>query len=768
MKKNIKKILYVWISIILLISVVSTPIFADWTDDGFGGKVLVENGDFGTNWTEGWTISESHTCNATGYLYGNWSESDHFFTTPGSPDEDWTRANNSHWTVIDHSSWWVGNYTYDTNTSLYNSSFTVLNNSGNNRSQTFGWVHVNDTEVDALYPFIIFSYSGSTDFDCVMWSSTEAWICNWNGTNMTDIVTGDAVVDPSTDATDLSDQWVQEGIYITDSGNYYKIIYNEHNGSLKFKWWGPLFMGEPTGWTIQTVQTNLTHEDATCHGIGVWDPNERDAHVQFDLLNIWQLNYTLNTSDYCNISDYNESRPHMDFPVLDIGTWTEEIMAYFNESEETNLTVDIARDMMKDNITNIMNMESRAFELKTLDNGQQNDTVYYYSICIDNWTGFDAEALFDEWLHLHIQFTPEDDVETGEYADFIVGIDVDNNRQWDLNDRLYYGYANDTEQLAWFQTFNGNGAWAENLASMNIWQTDTSTVGNLHRYTNHLGFSMNIPLADLIKTSGKPINSSDVFGLSIITTTSGDWGSSPQDACVWQNWNETSETPFYTEENNIVNVVSYFLNETEEEGWMVNETCLQRWGEGVIGPGLAASEEIGYTLNVTKTANISSIDEVGVTTAQINYTIWVNNTGAIAITNVVVNDTLFACSCHNFNETALVNTNIDWGNVTNYTCYRVFTNASIGGGESWKIWYVINVSMCPDITHGTLLNTATVNATELGTEYTDTHSISWDSRSTPAGININIDWGEFVGVLIILLTIGFMAGAVAVVRNKRF
>ena len=710
------------------------------------------------NWTAGWTIATDHSCTPLPYLYGNWSELEFF--DGGTADDLWTEANDSHWTITDHSAWWAGNYTYEINTTNINCSFAVLNSSGTNRSQVFGWVHTDDTQVDALYPFIIFAYNNSQDFDCVMWSSTEAWVLNWNGTNMTDIATGSAVVDPSTDAEDLSNQWVQEGVYLTDGGNYYKLIYNEHNGSLRFKWWGGAsFLTEPVGWCIETQHLNLTHDTARCHGIGMWNPNDRKTYMEYDMINVWSLNYSVNTSDYCNISSYNESRPHMDFPVIDLGTWTEEIMSYFNASAEGNVSLATVAKIMKDNITNPMNMESRGLDLATLDNGQQNDTIYYYSCFLDNFTAFSAES-YDEWLHLHVQMCPEDDIETSEYGDFLIGIDVDNNRVWDANDRIYWAYADDGG-LEWNQTYNGNGDTVTNIASWNIWESEAASSGNLHRYNSHLNYAINIPLADLVKTGGEPLNSSDLFGLSILTTTSGTALTS--DAAIWQNWNETSESSFYTEENNLDNVMGYFFGyEGEVEAPTANATILARWGEGEIGTGVESSGDIYYSVTIEKTANITTVAAES-TFALVNYSIWVNNTGAGPLTNVVVNDTKFNCSCHDFNESGDITTNISWDSVTNQSCHRLFNTTTIAAGSSWHIWYTVNITNCSGTPYGNVTNTAVVNATQLTSSSSDSYTISWGnyaSRVCVVYTTPTTDVGDIGSNVFNILGIVFIVGAI--------
>ena len=667
------------------------------------------------------TITEAagnSPCTSTGYEYGNWSHSEHINGTDDF-EESWIVENSSAWNGTDESIWWSGNYTLSFNGSASNHSYAMFNNSGMNRTQRFGWVHSNDTEVDAMWPYVIFAYENASSFDCVMWSSTEIWMLHWNGTNMTDVYTGDIVVTPSVDATDISDQWIQEGVYLTDEGNYWKLIYNELNGTLKFKWWGGGFMNEPVGWATDYIHANITYTTCKCQGVGVWNPNARETYMQWDLLNVWQLNYTVNTSAWCNISGNNVSRPHMDFPVIDLGTWSEEIMSYFNATADGNMTIDNIRSIMKDNITNPMNMESRMFELKSLDNGQQNDTVYYYSCVLDNFTAF-AEESFDEWLHLHVQMCPEDDIETDEYGDFMVAIDVDNDRTWDARDRFYWGYIDDLGDV-WFQSFDGNGAPKANIAACNIWESDTDATGNLHRYGSHLNYAISIPLADLVKTNGEALNSSDLFGLHISTTTSG-MVFTTQDPCVWQNWNETTESTYIDEENNMANVVEYFLNCTGEmEGYVANDTNLKRWGEGEIGAGLQASGELSYNMSVNASFNMSSSTaEEGY--VHVNTTINVTNDGAGSLTGIYVNITWWNCSCSDLNMT-LVESNQDISNWTWYndSCYAIIHNVSnepLTAGNTWNIWFIVNVTNCSGVTTGVGTMNVTVNATELDEDVT--------------------------------------------------
>lgn len=686
-----------------------------------------------TGWSDGWTISDIHTGSSTGYEQGNWSFSEH--VSSGTLDELWIEANYSHWSVEDDSSWWNGNYTYAVNMTDVNNTFALLNDSGMNRSQGFGWVHHNDSDIDFLYPYIIFAYSSVSDYDVIMWSTQDVWALHWNGTNMTDIFTNASVVYPADDATDISDQWIQEGVYLRGEGNYYKYIYNEHNGSIKFKWWGNGVMNEPVGWAVDYIHANLTHTTSVSHGIGAWDPFSRNAVMQWDIMNIWQLNYTTNSSARCNISGYNESRPHMDFPVIDLGTWSEEVMSYFNNTYFGNMSVDAVRSIMKDNLTNHMNMESRMFEIAKPDAYQQNDTVYYYSCIIDNFTAFDPDTAYDEFLHLHVQMCPEYGIDASEYSDIAVAIDVDNNGVWDVNDRIYWAYAGGT-YIVTELVYNGNGDVIPSIYDAYIWQTDQDAVGNLHRYDKHLNYVLNIPLADIIKSNSEPINTTDVFGLSIVTTTAAlTWAT--QLPCVWQNWNETNEVPFWDESNCFSSAIEYFHNGSGEEGDVPNATSIGRWGEGVITGTMDASGTVSHNMSIEASFN-DTLTTPSEDHALVNVTVYVNNTGAGNLSGIYLNLTWWNCSCSDLNMT-FVSSNQHMSNFTWYndSCYWIIHNTSIEpltAGSTWHIWFIVNVTSCPGVSTATETLAVTGNASEMAVNATLTSTPTFRWGVSPASI----------------------------------
>lgn len=757
--------------------------YASQNDSGFltfGAQD--EPPSFWGNWSDTWTISSGHTCSGTGYEYGNWSFSEHI--NASTLDELWTEANETYWYTADNSSWWGGEYTYCANTSGVNSSFTVLNNSGLNRTQGFGWVHINDTDDGYLYPYIIFAYNGSTDFDCVMWDPFDGghvWLLNWNGTNMSDIPTNNPVVTPSVDATDIDTGVWEFADYLTLEGNYYKYIYNELAGTLNFKYWSGGAFNEPAYWATQYQHANITHTEPRCQGIGFWNPYSRVAIMEWDLMNIWQLNYTTNASAWCNISGCNESRPHMDFPVLNISAWTDEMMSYFNESFDGNISADLVRSMMKDNVTNLMNLESRMFEMKTVEASDQNDTIYYYSCLVDEWQTYNPEAEYDEWLHLHIQMCPEDEIDLAEFGDVMVAIDVDNNHLWDANDRLFWAYADGLYDVTRLE-YNGNGDPINPPTfGSSIWQSEPNANGNLHRYNSHLNYVLNIPLATLVKTGGDPLNVSDVFGLSILSSMSGT-NPTTQLPAIWQNWNESSEAPFWDEDSDFNSAQAYFFNGSGEGPELPNSTTINRWGEGIItdaGGGYNESGDISYNMTIEASFNDTSAtsDDDYV---HVNTSIYVNNTGAGSLTGIYINMSWWNCTCSDLNMT-LINSSLDISNWTwfNDSCYAVIHNPAIEPlttTSSWHIWFNINITNCSGVTSATEYLNITGNATELDEDVTvdgdDAPTFHWGLYATKlcTGFETNItDVGAVAtsvfAVLGVLLIIGSILMIVVVVKK---
>ena len=675
------------------------------------------------------------SCQPTGYEYGNWSFSEHLKNDV--LEEDWVESDDTAWYTEDNSAWWPGNSTYVFNASYSDFDVTVLNNSGMNRTQFMGWAKVNYTGEPAslMYPLIIFNYQNNNSFDAVLFSNHESYIVNWNGTNLTDISTGLSWSDFVGWDNQINPNW--EYYYPGgEYGCYFKTIFDVYTGNVKFKYWNPNLMGEPAGWAVEYQNDDLIENDIACLGLGGWNPSEVEGRIHYDLFNVWQLNYTRNSSATITLDGETFDRPHMTFPVLNMTnyvSWEE----YIESTAEGNVTIDTVRDVMR-MLTNNMSLESRLFTPDSLESLDQNDNVYYYSCVYDELRNYTEETtgddvpdwLYDEYLHLHVQMCTDGELdESGSgtfYDDMIVCIDVDNDGTWDSNDRVFW-MGSDGLRVQ----YNGN-TYVDPDFNASVWETDTSAIGNLHRYNTHVNYGFNLPLATLVKSDGDPLNVSDVFGLSIINFDDGS-----DVAAVWQNWNETSGLNIISEAVD-TSVADYFLNSgegSELSDFPITSTEINRWGEGVIfgGDALNESKELSYAMTVEvqwdDTIALTIEDEV-----QVNGDIWVNNTGTGDLTDIWVNQTWWNCSCSDLNMT-FISSNLDSSNISwfNDSCYWVLHNESLTleMGESWHIEYVVNITACPGVTTGSDTITTVGNASELSSDVTSDDSITFQWGVSP-------------------------------------
>jgi len=534
-------------------------------------------------------------------------------------------------------------YQFDANASTH--SYTIMNSTGCNRSQLLGFVNLTYTSepINYIYPYIIFAYHNNSDFDAIIFYDSFATFAHWDGEFFYNLSNQDQLMGDPFNLENYWDFQYEEHTYIESDGAWFKMIYNELSGELLFKKWSP-FMQEPAGWAVQAELNNLSHEDCRCLGIGVWNEASESGVVNWDYLNLWQLNYTTNSSDYCNISGYNESRPHMDFPTINLSNYAN-YSGYLEGEDTENVSIDAHKDIMK-MLTNKMNLESRFFIPYNLVGGDQIDNIYYYSCIYDSMKDYYNQTyglpapdwLYDEYLHLHIQMCPDKRINNTEYEDCIVAIDIDNNRQWDVNDRIFYAYSDG----GWYNVsrYQHNGETLLDSANFNasIWQSDESAVGNLHRYTSYMNYAFNIPLVELVKSDLNITSLNDVFGLNIMTTMEYD-GS----CAVWQNWNETIGGPQYPEYN-LTDELLYFMNVTWEEGYLnthTNSTSLERWGEGeiVLGESFNQTDEIEYYVGTEKVANVTKINDITIDNL-VNYTITVTQLSSGSATHIKINETL--------------------------------------------------------------------------------------------------------------------------------
>ncbi|MFO7904870.1 MAG: hypothetical protein R6U98_19560, partial [Pirellulaceae bacterium] len=315
-------------------------------------------------------------------------------------------------------------------------------------------LHMNQSEYAPIWPYIIFAYNNASDFYVAAFTPMGGgnpegiWLMHWNGTNMTNL-NGTPIIDPYIEGENLFNQDADYplGDYKLPEGAFYKLIYNSKSGYIDFKcWWdsAAVAMSEPAGWCMSDGNATLQHpDDPMGYGIGVWNPYDVDAQVQWDFINLWQINRTVNTSATITIDECDPApRPHMNFPVLNMSNYVA-YKEYLDSTYDGSIDEDSVRDIMK-MVTNNFSMESRKLSTLNLEAADQNDTVYYYSCVYDELRNYTEQTtdepapdwMYDEYLHLHIQQCMDgelDDPGTGTFwDDAIIAIDVDGPRKVSL------------------------------------------------------------------------------------------------------------------------------------------------------------------------------------------------------------------------------------------------------------------------------------------------------------------------------------------------
>jgi len=141
------------------------------------------------------------------------------------------------------------------------------------------------------------------------------------------------------------------------------------------------------------------------------------------------------------------------------------------------------------------------------------------------------------------------------------------------------------------------------------------------------------------------------------------------------------------------------------------------------------------SITIEKAANISSVEE-GSTYANVNYTIWVNNTGNVNFDWVLINDTKFNCTCHDFYENAMgwgTNASEETGfTLTHDVCWRTFNYTSaLNASDTLVFWYNKTIYNCSGVTQGLAINTANVTVNQSLATDEDTWTITWGNVDAP-------------------------------------
>lgn len=601
-------------------------------------------------------------------------------------NHDWTESNYAEWLPVNDTTF---NEVYSFNTSTSDQGYAIVNDTTANRTQSLVWLKTNTSDT---YAGMVYAQTGHT-FHTVLYGNNTVYLLDYNNdtdsfTNTLDGTSVSAIADATNYYTQVNefDPNGTDGIYV-------KTIY-DHRGQVMSKAWTE-FGNEPTGWQVDVTDSNVRHDTTSVNqGLFVWNANTENITTFFDGYSLWNLSYTTNTT--------GEWTPRMEFPSVDLSS----IWEWVNSTEDyDNLTVDETASLLRD-WTNMFNTESHLWYNATDDASDQNDNIYYHTMCIynvSNYIGdyFDVEpeetGLPYSMLFVHI--TDCSDGDNNYWDSARIWIDVDNNDQWDDNDKMYWWYGNNTKDMGYIYT----GTEVNSSAARFVYEANYPTAADpsyIHRYNSHKHYQAFIPVDDIKRSDGTTINQTDVFGLHIDVADNGSYGKIP----IWEAWNETANTTVAGSES--VNFTGYWYpmsHYSEAEGGVPDTENMSRWGQGQIVAGTGGSYP-GSKVDpqVTKTASPSYYTEG----EQVNFTITIENTGDVTVTNVTLTEDY--PSKFTFNNSSIAEADITNSNTT----FNVTDTLAVG--ETVTLWILCDVGT--DLS-GVVTNNVTVTTDEGTVNY---------------------------------------------------
>lgn len=733
-----------------------------------------------------------YECSPTSHESGSWEFSEKVLD--GTLDEAWYEDHYPSWYVYDRSAEWGGNYSYsffDNGAAGGGINVTFLNNSGMNRTQVVMNVHINDTNPfnsDVSLGPVYQDCSGNRLFFLVGGGGTSsAYVLWYNATTETywDLGTRGEINVTDVNASNLTN-W-RTGIGNTHIGDdeydwtvnmsgpdgvWIKVLTNPFCECYKFKYWGSDtfrgLMNEPVDWVLEYCEEdlprwNLTHCNLTCVGLATWNPEtEKDIRSDFDIISVYQENYSLNSSSANGF--YPSGKPFMEFPTFNSSIILNNASAFIEDWFAGNISQEYVIPYLI-NITNSTNKESRPYEPEAwFDWGtNQNDTVRYHSAFLTNATNLSESLYYNNYLWLYIHMTPYGIGIQDEWC--AVLIDMPPVGSWDSNDRVFYTDVTGND-LQW----NGNASVPIVNANLSAWYTARTSYQNIYRYMNHTQFQFLIPQAELIDGDGNAINQTHVFNLSIITGAVWD-----ENACVWNNYNETACLP-YTANENETNLKGFFYGGTyfeSETDLTIYDDNLTNWGQGQIIGDAEFGEEFSNVIWVNKTDNVTRIGPGNLST-NINISIVVTNNGTGPLHQVFINTTFLKCLCSSewdWNITDASNRSaIIWGH--NDSCYTLIHGDefdTILPGAHETFWFHVHVNQCDgENLSGVMWNNATVNCTE-GVTDTDSNWVRMGGEVTRIRICYNPDVGMIdtdrtiftvIGIILLIASIMLIMGII--------
>jgi len=422
----------------------------------------------------------------------------------------------------------------------------------------------------------------------------------------------------------------------------------------------------------------------------VWNPDYLDGlryYAEFDMINTWKLNYSRDedaTADQlANHSLYGtDGIPLMHFKAFDS-------KEYSDQRQEWNITCDwpfhngtITPQEYADCTSCFLRNISEFYTFESINNRRmtncslpgewdnQNDSIYYYASIGTNLSSQGASTIdYENVMMLEIIDTT--DGVNNWHDGAVVCIDIDNDQQWDDNDLCFVWW--DDDGTTFYRIWNGTeikyyGYSPEENCSARFWANYSSCpydwvastisgesnalLPSLHRYSNHRVYSMWVPCNYFVKEDGTYLNTTDTFGLSIMTIDSGINGVPLQEEIVvWQDYNETSGGNYLSNNTNgsdywneMLNVTSYtdienfYIYGTDWNG--VNASHMQYWAHGRLGNETGYLKQDYYILNISKFSNVSELRNAS-KVQYANFTIRLYNNGSLEynLTNITVNET---------------------------------------------------------------------------------------------------------------------------------
>ena len=625
-----------------------------------------------------------------------------------------------------------------------------------------------------MYPFSPYEMEGHNGiWSKIEWNpycgriSAKAWnitetnpfaLCNepsgWIVDDYANYIEAELVTKGAAGTSDELDNSIYKILDVWQGGTHYDYVGNgivgDYTWSGSYIDWSPLgsepAMGSPYYVRYISWDNVSMFKNNSCFGLVTWNPGYTSGvefFAMFDFIEVWKNNYSTphDRQYYEDGSYYNHTMPKIDFKSFSFGDYTEQVQLwnttcdwlYHNGTLSTQEYADCTSCFFK-NITSFYNYETRFFQMNQScgDAGKydnQNDTVYYYGGLVTNVTEY-TENNFNNGLLLQIMDTTDGHENWHDGA--IVCIDVDNNSQWDDNDYCFVwwdaapgtqyfiwngttlketGMNSSTNLSMWFEAGMSNCPYNW-VGTSDLNSASGALLPDNHRYGDHREYSMMIPDYTFIKSDGTFLNTSDEFGLSIMTVNAGEGGVPLGDnLVVWQDWNETMCKNQFLNENqtdawsyilnltNFTQIENFYIYGTEwGVGDALGESNVKYFGFGQIGNETGYLNQSYYSTNTTVTTNITHLTNIS-DDQLVRYDITICNIGEMNLTNIIVNFTLPA-------GTEVVSTNAtsywspssnyyvvnatDWLNITNCTTVWVLVNYTADSqpnGSVVDVWF---------------------------------------------------------------------------------